>query len=58
MKMDDQPLNNDAEFDEGEKKVPRSLKGSVIRYENPFEPAVPQEDWESLREVSDSSNPA
>ena len=25
-----------------------SLKGTVIRYDEPFEPAVPAEDWEAL----------
>ncbi|WP_414619229.1 hypothetical protein [Calothrix sp. CCY 0018] len=27
---------------------PHTLKGTVIRYEQPFEPAVPPEDWEAL----------
>jgi hypothetical protein len=25
------------------------LRGTVIRYDDPFEPAVPVEDWEALR---------
>ena len=25
------------------------LKGSVLRYDDPFEPACPIEDWEALR---------
>ncbi|MGQ0540626.1 MAG: hypothetical protein ACT4O9_02095 [Blastocatellia bacterium] len=25
------------------------LKGSVLRYDDPFEPAAPIEDWETLR---------
>jgi hypothetical protein len=25
------------------------LRGSVIRYDDPFEPAAPPEDWEALR---------
>ncbi len=25
------------------------LKGSVLRYDDPFEPACPVEDWEALR---------
>lgn len=28
---------------------PRSLKGTVIQYEQPFEPAVSPEDWEALQ---------
>lgn len=27
----------------------RSLKGSILRYDEPFEPAVPPEDWEVLK---------
>lgn len=35
----------------GKETVPRSnpLKGSVLRYVDPFEPAAPIEDWEVLR---------
>jgi uncharacterized protein with gpF-like domain len=25
------------------------LKGSVLRYDDPFEPAIPPEDWEVLK---------
>jgi len=25
------------------------LRGSIIRYDDPFEPAVPPEDWEALQ---------
>jgi hypothetical protein len=35
-----------------EKTVPssnRPLAGSVLRYDDPFEPAVPAEEWEVLR---------
>lgn len=28
---------------------PYPLRGSVLRYEDPFEPAVPIDDWEVLR---------
>jgi hypothetical protein len=28
---------------------PNPLKGSVLRYDDPFEPAVPPEDWEAVR---------
>jgi hypothetical protein len=28
---------------------PHSLRGTVISYEYPFEPAVPVEDWDVLR---------
>jgi hypothetical protein len=35
----------------GSKSVPyeNPLKGSVLRYDDPFEPATPLEDWEVLR---------
>lgn len=49
-------------FDEGEKveiiisksgaeseKDPYPLRGTLYKYENPFEPAVPPEDWEALK---------
>ena len=26
-----------------------TLRGSVLRYDDPFEPAVPEEDWEVLK---------
>ncbi len=26
-----------------------ALRGSILRYDDPFEPAVPEEDWEVLR---------
>ncbi len=25
------------------------LKGTILKYEDPFEPAVPAEDWDALR---------
>ncbi len=28
---------------------PNPLKGSVLRYDDPFEPACPIDDWEALR---------
>lgn len=30
-------------------EVKRRLEGSVLRYDKPFEPAVPPEDWDALR---------
>ena len=27
----------------------QDLRGSVLRYDDPFAPAVPEEDWEALR---------
>ena len=27
----------------------RKLKGTIIQYEQPFEPAIPSEDWEALQ---------
>jgi hypothetical protein len=30
-------------------KVREMLRGSVLRYEDPFGPAVPPEDWDALR---------
>lgn len=30
-------------------KVHHSLKGSVLRYDSPFEPACSPEDWEALK---------
>ena len=35
----------------GKPDAPRvnPLKGSVLRYDDPFEPACPLEDWEALR---------
>ena len=35
----------------GKQTEPKSnpLKGSVLKYDDPFEPAVPIEDWEALR---------
>ena len=35
----------------GKKPIPyvNPLKGSVLRYDDPFEPACPIEDWEVLR---------
>ncbi|HEX9944804.1 MAG TPA: type II toxin-antitoxin system Phd/YefM family antitoxin [Thermoanaerobaculia bacterium] len=35
-------------YDQDPKAVLESLRGSVVRYDNPTEP-VGQEDWESLR---------
>lgn len=29
------------------------LKGSVIRYDDPFEPACPPEEWEAIGEASE-----
>jgi hypothetical protein len=54
--MDDQ--SNDPSDIDAKDKIQRPLKGTVIRYENPFEPAVPLEDWEALKDDSGSSNPA
>ena len=34
--------------DNGASSDPNPLRGSVLRYDNPFEPAVPIEDWECL----------
>lgn len=37
---------------EREKAIPSNpypLRGTVIRYDDPFEPAVPEEDWEVLQ---------
>ncbi len=28
---------------------PNPLRGSILWYDDPFEPAVPPEDWEALR---------
>jgi hypothetical protein len=28
---------------------PNPIKGSLLKYDNPFEPACPPEDWEALR---------
>lgn len=28
---------------------PYPLRGSVYRYDDPFEPVVPEEDWEALK---------
>ncbi len=35
----------------GKKKTPHinPLKGSVLKYDDPFEPTTPIEDWEALR---------
>ena len=30
-------------------KVRETLRGSVLRYEDPFGPAAPPEDWDALR---------
>jgi hypothetical protein len=27
----------------------KPLRGSILYYEDPFEPAVPEEDWEALK---------
>lgn len=35
--------------DAGSEKGSYSLRGTVYKYENPFEPAVPAEDWEALK---------
>ncbi|MCZ8065259.1 MAG: hypothetical protein ACK5QJ_01395 [Microcystis sp.] len=32
-----------------QEKLIHSLKGSVLRYDDPFEPAIPPEDWEILK---------
>ena len=36
-----------------EKRVERNedypLRGTLLKYDNPFEPAVPLEDWEALK---------
>jgi hypothetical protein len=29
--------------------VRQRLRGSVVRYDDPFEPAVPPEEWDALR---------
>lgn len=31
------------------KENPYPLRGTVYKYEDPFEPAVPLEDWDALR---------
>jgi hypothetical protein len=28
---------------------PESLRGSVLKYDRPFDPAVPEDDWEALK---------
>lgn len=33
----------------GDPDDPHRLRGSVLWYNDPFEPAVPPEDWEALR---------
>ena len=35
--------------DEAEHDPLKALHGSVLRYDSPFEPAVPVEDWEAFR---------
>ena len=35
---------------EPESSDPNPLRGSVLRYDDPFEPAVPLEDWNALRD--------
>ncbi len=54
---------DDLPFDEGEKvevivreadssdhkRRENPLKGTLIKYDDPFEPAVPPEDWEALQ---------
>ncbi|PSB14880.1 hypothetical protein C7B61_04160 [filamentous cyanobacterium CCP1] len=30
-------------------KPEHSLQGTVLRYDEPFEPAIPPEDWETLK---------
>ena len=32
-----------------QEKLIHSLKGSVLRYDDPFEPAIPPEHWEVLK---------
>ena len=34
---------------ERSREVRRSLRGTVRRYDDPFEPAVPPSDWDALR---------
>jgi hypothetical protein len=40
-----------AEEIEQSRAIRHSLRGSVLRYDDPFSPAVPVEDWEVLRDV-------
>jgi len=32
-----------------ERPIDHPLRGTVLRYDDPFEPAVPTEDWEVLK---------
>lgn len=42
-------------FDFSAKSEPSPLQGTVLRYDDPFEPAVPAEDWEALNTETLSS---
>jgi hypothetical protein len=43
------PRRHSPEEVEGSRLVREGLKGSVLRYDDPFEPAVPPEEWDALR---------
>jgi hypothetical protein len=45
------PRRHTAEEIEQSRAIRRSLRGSVLRYDDPFSPAVPIEDWEVLRDT-------
>ncbi len=51
--MNDQSSKNAPEIDANEKKMQHPLKGTVVRYEQPFEPATLLEDWEVLKDDLD-----
>ena len=34
---------------ETKRTPPNPLRGTLLKYEDPFEPAVPLEDWEALK---------
>lgn len=38
-----------SEAKDKENKNPYPLRGTLYKYENPFEPTVPPEDWEALK---------
>lgn len=42
-------LSSRMESQEPLESTPHPLRGSVIRYDDPFEPAIPLEDWEALK---------
>ncbi len=35
--------------DKTEQETKNPLRGTLLKYEDPFEPAVPLEDWEALK---------